>query len=35
MIQGSSYPYLPTNYFKGWMELRIWNVALTTAQRAK
>lgn len=33
MIQGSSYPYLPTNYFKGWMqELRIWNVALTTAQ---
>lgn len=33
MIQGSSYPYLPANYFKGWMqELRIWNVALTTAQ---
>ncbi|WP_255347724.1 LamG-like jellyroll fold domain-containing protein, partial [Flavobacterium sp. ACAM 123] len=33
MIQGSNYPYLPTNYFKGWMqELRIWNVALTTAQ---
>jgi uncharacterized repeat protein (TIGR01451 family) len=33
MIQGSSYPYLPTNYFKGWMqELRIWNVELTTAQ---
>jgi hypothetical protein len=33
MIQGTSYPYLPTNYFKGWMqELRIWNVALTTAQ---
>jgi hypothetical protein len=24
MIQGSSYPYLPTNYFKGWMqELRM------------
>jgi hypothetical protein len=20
MIQGSSYPYLPTNYFKGWMQ---------------
>nr|WP_315211573.1 LamG-like jellyroll fold domain-containing protein [uncultured Flavobacterium sp.] len=36
MIQGSSYPYLPTNYFKGWMqELRIWNVALTPAQTHK
>lgn len=33
MIQGTTYPYLPTNYFTGWMqELRVWNVALTEAQ---
>ncbi|UFH46349.1 T9SS type A sorting domain-containing protein [Flavobacterium galactosidilyticum] len=33
MIQNTSYPYLPTNFFNGWMqELRIWNVALTESQ---
>ena len=33
MIQSATYPYLPTNYFTGWMqELRIWNVALTEPQ---
>ncbi|NGY38415.1 T9SS type A sorting domain-containing protein [Flavobacterium sp. XN-5] len=33
MIQSNKYPYLPTNFFTGWMqELRIWNVALTEAQ---
>ncbi|WP_165930077.1 LamG-like jellyroll fold domain-containing protein [Flavobacterium sandaracinum] len=33
MAPSVSYPYLPTNFFTGWMqELRIWNVALTTVQ---
>ena len=33
MIQSTVYPYLPTNYFNGWMqELRIWNIALTEDQ---
>ena len=33
MIQNTSYPHLPTNFFNGWMqELRIWNVALTESQ---
>jgi hypothetical protein len=33
MIQSDVYPYLPTNFYTGWMqELRIWNVALTEAQ---
>ena len=33
MIQSAVYPYLPTNFYNGWMqELRIWNVALTEAQ---
>ncbi|RDI58209.1 LamG-like jellyroll fold domain-containing protein [Flavobacterium glaciei] len=36
MAPGLSYPYLPTNFFTGWMqELRIWNVALTPAQTHK
>ena len=36
MAPSLSYPYLPTNFFTGWMqELRIWNVALTTAQTHK
>ncbi|MEZ7503739.1 LamG-like jellyroll fold domain-containing protein [Flavobacterium sp. Arc2] len=33
MMQAPTYPYLPVNFFKGWMqELRIWKVALTEAQ---
>jgi hypothetical protein len=27
MIQGSSYPYLPTNYFKGWMQNYVFGMS--------
>jgi uncharacterized repeat protein (TIGR01451 family) len=33
MIQGTTFPYLPTNFFTGFLqELRIWNVALSESQ---
>jgi hypothetical protein len=36
MIQGSSYPYLPTNYFKGWMQNYVFGMSrLQRHKRAK
>ncbi|WP_343021953.1 LamG-like jellyroll fold domain-containing protein [Flavobacterium sp. PL12] len=33
MSQSNSYPYLPSKFYKGWIqELRIWNVALKESQ---
>ncbi|AWG21596.1 hypothetical protein FFWV33_08650 [Flavobacterium faecale] len=33
MAPSTTSPYLPTNFYKGWMqELRVWNVALTEDQ---
>jgi hypothetical protein len=34
MIQGSSYPYLPT-YFKGWMQNYVFGMRLQRHKRAK